>query len=647
MNLSRTSTLQQSNLMLNRLRTTQAEIAQTEQAIATGKQVHKPSDAGARAGTILDLQTRLSTREQEMENLLTSQGLLDTAYQGLADSQDLIDEAIAIASSQIGVGSDAQTREQQAVVVQSQIDALLSIANRQFNGVSVFGGRDSAAAGGDVFVGELGGVRFLGAAENLQSRVGATGRQDANASGVAAFGALSSRVAGGRDLNPAATADTRLDRTDGARGRGVQRGTVEFQINATRVAVDLSDADTMGDVAARLNAAIAATAPGAGSVTLNGSGGFNLNAAGGNTLAVADPQGGRTAADLGLDGTTATGGTSAGDDLQPHLTATTRIADLAGPIDLSAGIRVEHAGQTVVIDTAAAQTLEDLQNAVADSDLGLRLEIRPDNAGLALVSEIAGLTLSVGEAGGTTAGDLGLRSFAAETELADFRHGIGVQTETGVDDFEVRLHDGSTFGVNLDDAATVQDVIDAVATAEAAAGVAPGSVTVDLTDVGNGLRFTDNTAGGDDFIVYRVNQSHALEHLGFAVENNAGAGSVTTGTDTATVRVENVFTHLIALREALVNNDSAGITLAGSNLQDDVQRNIGAQGAVSVQSQRLDQIQETATDQTLTERTMLAQLQDADLTEVATRFQQLQLQLQASLRVGSQNLQQSLLDYLR
>ena len=44
---------------------------------------------------------------------------------------------------------------------------------------------------------------------------------------------------------------------------------------------------------------------------------------------------------------------------------------------------------------------------------------------------------------------------------------------------------------------------------------------------------------------------------------------------------------------------------------------------------------------------MLSQLQDADLTEVLTRFQQLQLQLQASLQVGSANQQLSLLDFLR
>ena len=44
---------------------------------------------------------------------------------------------------------------------------------------------------------------------------------------------------------------------------------------------------------------------------------------------------------------------------------------------------------------------------------------------------------------------------------------------------------------------------------------------------------------------------------------------------------------------------------------------------------------------------MLSELQDAEMTEVITRFVQLQQQLQASLQVGAQFLRTSLLDFLR
>jgi flagellin-like hook-associated protein FlgL len=43
---------------------------------------------------------------------------------------------------------------------------------------------------------------------------------------------------------------------------------------------------------------------------------------------------------------------------------------------------------------------------------------------------------------------------------------------------------------------------------------------------------------------------------------------------------------------------------------------------------------------------MLSTLRDADMTEVITKFMQLQQQLQASLQVGAQNMQVSFLDFL-
>lgn len=44
---------------------------------------------------------------------------------------------------------------------------------------------------------------------------------------------------------------------------------------------------------------------------------------------------------------------------------------------------------------------------------------------------------------------------------------------------------------------------------------------------------------------------------------------------------------------------------------------------------------------------MFSNLQDADLTEIITRFTQLMQQLEGSLSVGAQNLRLSLLDFLR
>ena len=83
------------------------------------------------------------------------------------------------------------------------------------------------------------------------------------------------------------------------------------------------------------------------------------------------------------------------------------------------------------------------------------------------------------------------------------------------------------------------------------AGLTPRAVPVcPLAKTGNGLVFTDNTAGAESFAIANANQSLA-GHATWASLSTPGATDVITGTDEATVRVENAFTHLMNLRDAL------------------------------------------------------------------------------------------------
>ncbi len=640
----RTSTLQTSQQGLSRLQNTQRELFRSEEQIATGRAISRPSDAPEKVATVQYLDRRLAEREQEERNTAAALNTLNTADTGLGEASDLLIEAKTIASSQVGVGSDADTRAAESLVIAAQVDALVEIANAQFADLSVFGGRDGAEASGRVFEPFLGGVRYTGAAENLRTLVGAFEPEAFTSNGVEAFGALSARVRSGVDLAPAASADVRLADVAGALGRGVRPGSLQLMVNGAAVDVDLSFADTLGDVAERVNAAIAEAAPGAGSLAV-GPGGFELTGNGGSTVALADAGNGTAAADLGLDGLTSTGGAAAaGGDVQTRLTPLTALADLATPVDFASGITVTQGGVTQTLDFAAAETVQDLQNVVRNAELGLRLEINAGGSGLDLVSEVAGLELSIGENGGTTAADLGLRSFGEATALSEFRNGIGVVTQEGEDDVNVTLHDGSTFAVNLDGAETVGDVVAAVQNAAAATGLTPGQFALTLAATGNGLVFTDNTAGAGAFTITNANQSLAGTHLG--IVGDAGPGSTITGTDEATVRVENAFTHLINLRDALVNNDESGITVAGSKIENDIDAAASARATVGVQAKRLEDLQTRAEDQTLQEQSMLSSLRDADLAEVISRYQQLQLQLQASLQTTAQSQRLSLLDYL-
>lgn len=644
--ISRVSTQMSSDALLARLRQTQRELFEVQRQITTGESFARASDIPDKVSTIMFLERRLDERKQQTDNLTFAKNVLNTADQALGDASNILLEARDIASSQVGVGSDTTTRATQAVVIDEQITAMIDIANRQFADLSVFGGNNGAAPEGRVFEEFLGGIRYRGAGANLTNDVGTLRHEDFTSNGVAAFGALSSRVRSEVDLQPQPSAATRLTQVFGANGNGINKGPVVVNVNGSEVTVDLATADTLGDVATRVNDAIDSVNPAAGALSIAGDG-FSLSANGGFNISIGESGQGITASDLGIDLDTGAGPAAVnGPSVRTKLTLGTRLADLGTAVDFASGLSITQGEQTKTADFSGATTIEDLVNEIDSLGLGLRLAINDTADGLDLVSEVSGVALSVGENGGTTAQDLGLRTLGADTRLSEFRFGLGVEAVEGEDDLTISLHDGTSFGVDLTGAQTVDDVINAINAAATGAGLTLGvDFTAGLAATGNGFVFDDLTAGGNDFRIANANTSLAGTHLG--IVGNAGGGATLAGQDNAQVRVENAFTHLINLRDALTSDSTSGITLAGGGLEEDVDRIVAARAVIGVQARRIEDQDVRSQDMKLAEQSMLSTLKDADLTEVISRFTQLQTQLQASLSVGAQNLQLSLLDFLR
>ena len=647
---ARTTLLMSSNQLLSSMQRTQRDLLDRQNEISTGLRVQKPSDDPGSVATILALEQRVETNEQLDRNLQHALSVLNNADQALDDAYDLIIEARAVASSQIGIGSDTETRFSQSTVVDTQLQALVEMANRQFQGTSLFAGRRSTGGpDGQAFVSFLGGIRYVGDGKGIAGDLGLDEPLEFNTNGLEAFGSLSTRVRGQVDLNPQTTASTRLQDLSGAQGRGVRRGSIEVTIDGTGVIVDLSDADTLGDVVTRINNAID---PAAGSVSISSSG-LVLTANAGHAIRIDDVSEGQTAADLGVT-MSATSAAVIGVDLDPRLTELTELASLGlgGPMDMTSGLQISQGAYTGTIDFSAASTIQDLINAVEQPDLGLRLEINDKGTGLDLVTDVSGLDFSIGENGGTTAGDLGLRTFSEDTRLSDFSFGIGVAAAEEKDDFAFELHDGSTINVNIDGVTTVGQLIDRIANTAASAGLVvgqPGDAGTDFNvgfvPTGNGMQFEDNTTGANDFRVINLGTSLAATDLGMNI--NAGSSNSIVSEDLAKVRVEGVFTHLINLRDSLATDDGRGIRFAGDGMEADLDHMSRARAGVAVRAQRVERQQERLADVDIAERTLLSELRDVDLTEAITRFTQLQQQLEASLRVGSLNLQLNLLDFLR
>lgn len=634
-----------SELLRRRLQETQRELLLAQDQASTGKILSRGSDAPSKISAVLHLNQSKILREQQQLNLEHARGVLNLGDSALRDVTDILIEAQQIASSQIGIGSDSATRSTQAEVIDAQLAGALEAANRQFNGLAVFGGNNGTGDGNAVFESFLGGVRYLGGDQSLANDGGALTDLTFNSNGLEAFGALSTRVATMVDLDPQADGDVRLRDIDGARDRGFLAGAINITVNGVPTVVDLTTVDRLSDVVTRVNDAITNLDPAAGSIAL-GAGGYSLTANAGNTITITDSTGGTTAADLGLN-ISATSGSVAGADLNVKLSGRTELSTLGTSIDFANGLMITQGENTAVADFSSATTVQDLQNAIDALNFGLRLTINNDGTGLDLVSEVSGIELSIGENGGTTAEDMGLRTFGNTTLLSDFRNRIGVQTSAaGEPDLDITLHDGTNFTVDLTSASTVADVISLTQAAATAAGVAVGTdFDIGLAATGNGFAVSDNTVGGSDFSITNAGLSFAAENLGIKV--NAGSAATIDGQDRSKVRVENMFTHLQELSSALRNNNEAGITLAGSNIEDDIDSVVSARARVGVEARRVEDQLTLIQDRDIQEQTMLSQLQDADLTEVLTRFQQLQLQLQASLQVGSASQQLSLLDFLR
>lgn len=645
----------------NALRNVNQDLLRVQEQLATGREINRPSDdaIGASAVTVLD--SIIERRDQTLRNLSHADSILANVDQGLGDANDLFLEAKSIGLSQIGITADPDTRANQALVIDSLLRELLNVGNRSVNGIQLFSGEATAitpfreSKGGIVYDGEGPGmITDLGSGLGIPITVG----------GDEAFGALSARVQGSKDLDPGMTLDTRLHDLNGAQGLGVRLGTVNVDINGNDFDLDLTNANRVQDVIDELTTLINTEAPGAlgvNGITVDPATGnrFNIDLNPGFVVTIGDPGSNTTAADLGLSAAPFEDGVNeTGENVDPRLTEFTPLSALngvTGPLGL---IRITNGTASRELDLSTIGNVQELKNAVEGLGIGVRVEIAESGDRLNFVNEHSGNEMSIGEvAGDTTATELGVRSLAAETKLDDFNNGLGVEIvsgnldpQTGLPDpardtdFRVTLKDGRSFDVDLVGSQTVQDVLDGINTAAGAAGViVPAEFEAHLVADGNGIALTDNTAGTTTSVT-ALNGSFAAEDLGIL---NSTTGATLNGEDRARIAVDSAFSHLIALRDALLDNDERGISLATQRIDEDLDRFSLVRAEVGVRARRVTRQTEREDDLNIQDQALRSRIQDLDFSEAAIRFSTLQQQLQATLTTAARTTSLSLLDFLR
>lgn len=640
-NISRVSHTLRSSFVVNSLRRTQRDLFVSQARISSGRSFVTSSENPVAAARALDLTRAFARQEQFMANAQQGDNLLAAADSTLTEISDLLVQGSVIAVQTVGDLTTPAERESEAEVVARLRHELVSVANRAFGGRYIFAGLDTLNR---PFVDGGGGVAYLGDINALLTRVDDGAAAPISVPGNVLFGALSRPIDSDVDLTPALGASTRLDAITGADGREIEKGVLIFREigGAGAFSVDLSSADTIGDVVAIINEA--ATQAGAGLTASLSSDGLIITPSGFG-VSITDPGNGVIASGLGIRTLDPSSEPITGRSLNPRLTMLTPVEALSGgdAIDLDSGLLVTNGVDSTTIDLSGAATVQDVINTINNAGVFVHARISEDGTRIDVFNQVSGSSLRIGENGGTTASDLGIRTFDSATSLDRLNFGRGVTVVSGEDDFRITTKDGSTVDVNLDTARTIGDVITLINDAATKESV---SVKAEFAKTGNGIVLTDGTSGTGALSVGILNLSIAAMDLGLVGSAPADEKELI-GADVNPTRTEGIIGALIDLEKALRADDTQAIAAAGGRLdtlRNDVTRIHGTVGARSqAMAGKVTQMRDAA----LTTRIFLSQVQDLDYAEAITELQSTLTQFQANLQTSSNLLNLSLLDFLR
>jgi flagellar hook-associated protein 3 FlgL len=354
------------------------------------------------------------------------------------------------------------------------------------------------------------------------------------------------------------------------------------------------------------------------------------------------------AADAGVAGTNPV-------DLQDTLNLTT--GGSGADFDSTSGLVLTNGGKTVTLDTSAAVTVEDLLNLIKGSGLGLSAELNATGDGITVRSQLSGADFTIGENGGSTATQLGIRTYTGGTALADFNRGIGVPKNIDAthDDLVITARDGTQLSINLSAATTVSDVIGLI-NGNSANNTGTTKIVAQLAATGNGIELVDqSTATTGSLSVQTVEGSKAAEYLGFVptgqtqVSTNtpdAGGNFVIQSADRHTLETDSVFNTLLRLKTALQNNDTEEIGRSLGRLDTDISRVTFARSEIGSRLQSLTTIGDKLKDEDVQLKSALSSDTDVDLVAAISDMTARQYAFQASLQTAANLMKLSLLDFI-
>ncbi len=642
-NLTRVSDNMRTLSLLDSLRNNTLQIFLDQGRLASGNRFNAPSENPVLASRAMHLSDLLEQQDQILANISHADSLLATSDTAIGEVSSLLTEAHDIALTMINSTTSSAERQAEAQLVLGIIDQLVTVGNRRYGDIHLFGGQQTQQP---PFTQDHGVAEYRGDLGALRAHVDYSQDPIINMTGAELFGALAGGLQGYVDLNPALTQETRLADAAGTGAKPIQTGPIRVTLTDPAISfiADLSSADTAGNVIDLLNQAAAdaglSVGPGAAfHAAFNAAGNGYQITAGTGTVTIGEVGDGMTARDLGLLGS---GAAIVGADLRPRLTAMTTIDALFGGTGADLGlIRIENGHMAVDVDLSTVRTVGELMNRINAAGVDVQARINDAGTGIDVLNLVSGMAMKIGEVDGDTANLLGIRSLHAGTRLSTLNQGRGVQIREGYDDLSIRTHSGVSFSVNLDGCETIGDVLERINGAAAEAGA---DLTASLASVGNGIRIEDRTAGSLDLVVQRADLSYAIDGLG--IEKTTG-GSEIIGDDTSGIIPQSVFTALHDLYRGLMGDDEIMIGDAGARLEQFMGRASQLQGEVGARSKAMHTRLAFTEDAVASTRALLSEVKDLDYAEAITRFQMAQTTLQANLLTGSRLMQMSLLNFIQ
>ncbi|MFZ5979325.1 MAG: flagellar hook-associated protein FlgL [Candidatus Zixiibacteriota bacterium] len=617
-----------------------------ENDMSSGRKINTPSDDPG--GTVQDLnyRTELAKIEQYRSNVAQAQNWTNSYDTILSDLVDFTNSAKDTAISMADGVYDENSRESAAQEVRSLFDQMIQLANNQLDDRYVFSGfrtqekAITVTPNGIVYDGDDGQMKFP--VESAQ-------KMTVNLNGSDVFLKELSVLGGEADVNVRITDNTLLTDLNGGEGIDLTTGSFTLEdknlnISAT---IDLTAAPpvtTVNELLTRINDQLAASVPPITNVTaVLGDEGNNIRfEAVGNGLIS-----GLTPLDNLNDGY--------GVDNYPGTILVSDGTSINVEVDLSEAKTIDEVINT--FNTALTNAgISNVTMSINAAGTGLQID---DTNGVPLGLTISDMSYSehtaehlgiVGDIGaqmiggnlspephfeikettGSTAADLGILgefytarigddinpALTASASLSDLNNGLGF------DDGQIVIKQGDTsFTVDFSSSAltTVQDLLDLINTS----GL---DVTASINESGTGIQIENNDPNRS-LMIQDLSGGRAAKDLGIY------GSSDMLGT-------------MLVLIDALDANDQEGTGMLIGSLDDAVQRLLTYRGLVGTRAVRLEDTENRLENLSLNYTTLLTEVEDADLTELATALSTAETSYSAALYAASSIIQPTLMDFL-